>query len=289
MKNRILAILLRRYKKILKYLNFNISIKINDKKIKIPLITMMGLNNLIELTEGREIWLDEILKTILKENRGIFIDVGVNTGQTLLKIKTIDINLNYIGFETNPSCCFYVDQLIEINKLPNCQIIPAGLSSRPALLKLFMKYGEDDPCASVVENYRKKSFYTSEKYVSVFDGDSLIRDLDIDAISIIKIDVEGGELEVIQGLVNTIAKYKPFFLCEILPIYDENSEIGSFRKIRQNSLEKILKEAGYLVARIYRDGKISILNTIETHSDLSLVDYIFIPPESEQFLKLLQR
>ncbi len=40
----------------------------------------------------------------------------------------------------------------------NLRIIPVGLADKSALFKLFIKYGEDDPWARIVENYRESSF-----------------------------------------------------------------------------------------------------------------------------------
>ena len=41
-----------------------------------------------------------------------FIDVGVNVGQTLLKLKSISSEINYLGFEPNPNCVNYLKNLI---------------------------------------------------------------------------------------------------------------------------------------------------------------------------------
>jgi FkbM family methyltransferase len=282
MKNYLLAELLINLK-LLKFFNLIFDVEINQVKMKFPVINILGFQNLKELKQGRETWLDRLIGIILKNKSGTFIDVGVNIGQTLLKVKAIDLNQDYIGFEPNPSCCFYTSRLIQINKFNNCKIIPVGLADKSSLLKLFMRYGEDDPCASIVENYREASFYSSEKYVFVCNGDSLVKELNIDAISIIKIDVEGAELEVIQGLRSSIAKYQPFILCEILPI-DESKETEGFRKTRQDILDKILREEGYLIGRISPTDKVEILDAIETSSNS--FDYVFIPSGMRHLVEL---
>jgi hypothetical protein len=46
-----------------------------------------------------ESYLDDIYLTILSKTKGAVIDVGVNVGQTLLKILSIDKNRLYYGFE----------------------------------------------------------------------------------------------------------------------------------------------------------------------------------------------
>ena len=225
------------------------------------------------------------IASILKKRNGSFIDVGVNIAQTLLKVKAIDLHQEYIGFEPNPSSCFYTSKIINLNSFQNCKIIPVGLYNTISLLKLFIRYGEDDAHASLVDGFRDKSFYRSEmeKYVVVFPGDYLLKELNIDSVSIIKIDVEGAEIEVIEVLVDSISKYKPFIICEILTADKENNiERDQINKI--NLLEGILKEKGYLISRIYEDNKLVILKKFDKYScpENATFDYLFIPPEAEQ-------
>lgn len=244
-------------------------------------------NRKLERTFGnkqpRELWLDDTIRNILGSRPGAFIDIGVNVGQTLTKVKSINANTEYYGFEPNPTCCFYVNELIKREQYRNCKVIPVGLSDKAELLKLWLR-SNSDASASLVSDFREKSFYMLEKYVPVLEGDYILNNLNIDSISIIKIDVEGGELEVIRGLRNSIAKYKPYILCEVLPVRDVNTEIGGFRKIRQESLEKILAEENYKIYRIMHDGRILPLESIGIHSDLSLCDYVFATEQQAELL-----
>lgn len=64
--------------------------------------------------------------------------------------------------------------------------------------------------------FRDDSFYKWSKPILAMPGD----DLSIDDISVIKIDVEGSELEVLQGLIETIDKFSPFILFEVLSLYN---------------------------------------------------------------------
>lgn len=225
---------------------------------------------------SHEPWLLKIIKEILEKRPGAFIDVGVNVGQTLLKVKSINVSNDYVGFEPNPICCFYTNELIKSKKFKNCKLIPVGLSDKAALLRLF-KNDEIDSASSLVEGFREQSFYSSEEYVPVFEGDYLLKFLKLDAISIIKIDVEGGELEVIRGLRSSISKYQPYILCEVLPVRDTSTETGSFRKGRQDCLENILSEEDYKIYRILHTGEVVPLEHFEIHSDLALCEYMFVP------------
>src|SRR5882724_8814387 len=93
---------------------FNVEIKLKEG-ITIPVMGGLGYNNVF----GTEKWMSSVLKKILNRSEGCFVDVGVNIGQTLIKVKSIDRNIDYLGFEPNPVCVFYAENLIGINKFPN--------------------------------------------------------------------------------------------------------------------------------------------------------------------------
>lgn len=72
--------------------------------------------------------MNKVLQTLLKIDSRDFIDVGVNIGQTLLNVRSIDKDRNYIGFEPNPTCINYVMELIKINDFKNTTLIPFGIA-----------------------------------------------------------------------------------------------------------------------------------------------------------------
>ena len=64
-----------------------------------------------------EPWMNSVLKDVFKVCEGTFLDIGVNLGQTLLHVKTLEPARKYIGFEPNPTCCFYANSLIEFKRV----------------------------------------------------------------------------------------------------------------------------------------------------------------------------
>ena len=249
--------------------NYTRKINLNNKKIKIPLISGVSC-------EISEPWMSDVLSGLLPKQEGIFLDVGVNLGQTLIKVKTIDSERKYIGFEPNPFCVFYVQQLILANSFLNCTLLPVALFTENRLMCLNMfSANENDSSATLIEKFRNDKI-DHIIYVPAYNYDGL--NLSLNGVGILKIDVEGAELEVIQSLLPVIQKDKPIILIEILPIYSEGN---SFRKKRQSKLEGILQNLNYIFYRIEkkRNGSLSKINkikSIEVHDDLSKSDYIII-------------
>src|SRR5262245_40272959 len=106
---RILNNLWRRGHRFTRRLNYTRTVKLNGRSIRIPAINGMEC----DITEP---WMLEILDGLLARTKGAFIDVGVNVGQTLVKVKSISIDRSYIGFEPNPACLYYVGELIKQNQ-----------------------------------------------------------------------------------------------------------------------------------------------------------------------------
>ena len=202
--------------------------------------------------------------------------MGVNIGQTLIKIINCDPERHYYGFEPNPDCYTYVRKLKEMNNLDRVCLIPVGLSNRIHVGQLFGK-SVTDSAATTVKGFRGIETDANSQPVPLFKGDDLLSTtLDV---AVVKIDVEGGELEVLQGLLETLQRCRPFVVCEVLPIYEESTELGKTRRARTDKLLSLFGSLDYKTARLLHDGKVVLLGTIETHGDLGQSDYLFYPSE----------
>jgi len=252
--------------------NFTVQARYGARALKIPIIYGRGFQNL----DIGEAWFFRALSRLFTCRPGAFLDVGVNLGQTLIKVKLIEPAREYIGFEPNPQCCQYTSQLIEANRFQGCTLMPVGLADSARVLRLFAKDDAVDPSASVVPGFRAPERYRRSQHAAVFAGDQVLNDLS--DLGFVKVDVEGGELEVISGLQATIERFMPFIFCEILPVFDEGSDVGQFRKRRQELLLEILKRMGYSLFRLLHDGTAVELTAICVHSDISFSNYLLVPP-----------
>jgi len=244
---------------------FNVEVKL-EQGIKAPVMGGLGYDNLL----GTEKWMNSLLRRLLRRSGGCFVDVGVNIGQTLIKVKSIDRDIEYIGFEPNPTCVFYAEKLISSNKFPNTKIIPAGISNTNEVA---------DSSASIIDNFRPISPVLGEKAIVVLNGDKIRID---SKITLIKIDVEGAELMVIEGLKSFLNRDRPAIIIEILPVYEAKNQE---RLSRQNAIMKIMNDLNYTVLRVIKnlDNTLKEVIRIEDfgiHSDIAQSDYLLIPAES---------
>jgi FkbM family methyltransferase len=113
---------------VLPHLNLAVPGSIDGQPLKIPWIagTILDVN--------LEPWMTDVLRALLPLLPGRFIDVGVNLGQTLAKLKVLEPGRPYMGFEPNPHCLGYVRHLIRANRFSGVDLIPVGLSTKDAIV-----------------------------------------------------------------------------------------------------------------------------------------------------------
>jgi FkbM family methyltransferase len=275
---------------LLKYINPVFGLNCYGKKVRVPIIWSVGLNNFVKKPEWTR-YVYELLVHMTPNK--VFIDVGANIGQTLLVVKGLCSDLTYIALEPNSSCAMYLNALIRLNHWESNSIVfPIGVFKETGLgiLHLYNKTF-DDSTASVISEFRPEQQSKGTIRVPLFSGDFVIKHLQNPVCGIIKIDVEGAELDVVQSFGSTIIKDRPFIVIEILPVYNEKNE---YRINRQNMILQYIKDNEYDLLRIVkeRDGAFchfNLLAKIETHGDLSLTDYVLCPREKMVEIRQLSK
>lgn len=177
---------------------------------------LLRLLRVTAFKDNYEVEHDGLIGRLLAAKSGAFIDVGTNVGQTLLKLLEIDPERHYIGVEPQMSSALNVDLFIKDNKLPNHTILPIALAEKDGIMQIGTRF-TDDTAASISLKFRPSDFYESIQYVPAMSGDSLMRQLDVKEVSLIKIDVEGGEIAVLRGFSKVISMQKPYVIFECLP------------------------------------------------------------------------
>ena len=131
-----------------------------------------------------------ILHFLIKDD--LFIDVGANVG-TFILLASGEKKAESIGFEPDLSAFKYLNENIELNRLNNVKTHNIGVSSELRTLKFTTGKGAMNH-VSVDEN---------EKCVNS-QFDSIDNKCEINKPTIIKIDVEGYEKEVVLGMHATM-------------------------------------------------------------------------------------
>jgi FkbM family methyltransferase len=223
------------------------------------------------------VWAPYVLTPLRPLFPGTFVDVGSNIGQTLLLIKDSDPNWDYIGFEPNPNSFLISQQIAKVNAIQRCQLVPVGLSDQAGVLEMESNF-DTDPASSVVSGFRARGRMKLRSHIAVLRGDEALASIPCDRVGIVKIDVEGGELEVLRGLRGCLEASRPLVVCEVLALHDDKS-VGNFRVHRQRAIERILLEQKFSIFRIEPPRTARFVPEVPDDGNRDLTDYLFVPDE----------
>lgn len=276
----------RALKEALQYVNLTTSVRYTHTRFKIPVIRRLGIQNL----KKEEPWMMEMLdKLLLFNSEGIFIDIGVNLGQTLLKLRSLFPEMDYYGFEPNPVCCFYLEELINLNRLKKVNIFPIAIGETADIVTLYIHDSNDTAgsSASLLKDFKDRAI-NFRKNIPVFPLDFFSHKFFQDKpVNLLKIDVEGAELEVLKGSMSYIRAAKPIISCELLPPINSKTREETLERKRQ--IQKLLESESYQYYKILKTSKNTLAEIIQV-SDLAGEtlkregwDYLFVPPSKREF------
>ena len=190
----------------------------------------------------------DFIKDYKKLSNINIVDAGANLGFYSIVYSMIK-GVNVISFEPFPETYSYLESNINNNNISNIISLRLGLYSkrvnmpigRPdaykfySYLNKFFKFTDRDQhgCCSV---------YTSDKSAPVakfIKGDECEEIASQNSIDLIKIDVEGSELEVLKGLRSVIIKYQPMLKIE----FNESSFLAA--GVSNESVWRYLEDLGY--------------------------------------------
>jgi FkbM family methyltransferase len=130
-----------------------------------------------------------------------FVDVGGNKGDfALLAAKIVGDNGNVVCIEPEPTNLNWIRRSIDLNGYKNIKVCNLALSDHDgeSLLHLGTKSGFHTLLSGAPDRDQ------GSLKVRVRKLDSLLPELDVRAVNVLKIDVEGAELQVLKGAIETI-------------------------------------------------------------------------------------
>ncbi len=188
---------------------------------------------------------EEFLKAYLKSGDN-YIDIGANIGTTTLCATTATShNASFlfhdgmtIAYEAHPLTFTYLTRSILNNK----KLIPRIITRNIALgdsegMIGFSTIKNHDDVNHVIESYINK------KNIIYVPIRKLDHELTFTKIDLIKIDVEGYELQVFKGAKETLTKTQAVFF----EIYDKNTEMFNYKT---SDMTNLLSDSGFKIYKI---------------------------------------
>jgi FkbM family methyltransferase len=171
---------------------------------------------------------------ILKSDGGReVLDIGANVGNHALYLSRFASRVH--AFEPYKPARDSLEEKIALNNVQNILVYPIGLSDRKESIPY---YPTDDILGT---GSFQKNFFEQDRESSVNlevdTGDSVVEDQNISGIDLIKIDVEGFEVQVLKGLFQTLEINRPVVIFETLADTRESNETN-YSKMRSMFPEK---------------------------------------------------
>lgn len=279
--------LLRWTRPVLQHLVFSLPVKTPAGTFRVPIVQGTGFGVLDQLRRREEAWKEVIYRDLPETPDGLFIDIGANLGQTLIELRMVDRDRPYLGFEPNPDCLHYIYTLIDRNDFRCVELVAVGIGATAEILSLYLPKGRStDSTATLIGDLRPGRDY-QVRQVPIIDGAQLNTVIGGRAIGLVKIDVEGAELEVVTGLRDLLEQQRPPVLCEVL-FTDPEASIEHSR-VRNQALESVLLEIDYRILQIRKSPdlrQVASLSPIEIFptdhyrpDNAALCDYLLLPRE----------
>ncbi len=194
-------------------------------------------------------------------NDGDFIiDVGTNYGTSLLQFANLIGGKGRVfGFEPDPTNFEICKQNIQINPFTNLYVENFGLGNKECDVNLVIETESNRGSSRISKNINGNEF----QQIKIIRFDNWIKEKKIEKINLIKIDVEGYEMEVLKGAEQSIKKFKPILFIEL---DDKNLKL-------QNSSAKelisFLINLDYNIINSLTDKKVNLSdNFINCHFDI---------------------
>ncbi|MEM0174295.1 MAG: FkbM family methyltransferase, partial [Sulfolobaceae archaeon] len=200
------------YIKIRKKRIYRKSIRDIEKNGRFAKINLFGMNFILdkkslhdynmylELSRGNlyEVGTTNYIRNTLKKG-SVFIDLGSSNGYyTLIASKCVGNEGKVISIEANPETYKRLLNNISENKLDNVLTYNIAISDYDGEANIFLNPGDEDGLASIINKTEK---YMVNK-IKCYKISTILNDLNINKVDILKMDVEGSEINVLRGMDN---------------------------------------------------------------------------------------
>ncbi|MEZ4103680.1 MAG: FkbM family methyltransferase [Candidatus Paceibacterota bacterium] len=220
-----------------------VDILVGDKKFSIYVNPFLngGVDDEIYKLGKWEPEISAVIEKYLPEG-GIFLDIGANIGYHTLYAALIVGNKGKVfSFEPLPRLSKQIKKSLEVNRIDNVRIYETALSDKVGQADLSLV--SENIGASSIKTIEHERIVDDKVLVEVNKLDNFTKT--IEKLDVIKIDIEGNEVEALRGSKELLQKFKPVIILEFSPNIYEQDFSG-----KTKDLYNFLKSFGYKITVI---------------------------------------
>lgn len=178
---------------------------------------------------------DDSLKDYLTLKEGVFLDIGSHIGKYAIKVgNELNNSGKVIAIELMPDNYKILKLNIGLNHLGNVIPLNLGCDSEDGEKNIYGSSNNHSTVSYSLLNSDESKFFG---IIPVKRIDTIVSEQKLDRLDLIKIDVEGAELSVLNGGLKSFKKFKPRIIIET-----DREKIGK--------IKDLLKPLGYEISEI---------------------------------------
>ena len=185
----------------------------------------------------------EPFEWVLPKAGDVFIDVGAYVGgYTLHAAKAVGSSGRVVAMEPDPSNRRQLETNLSLNSVSNCTVVP---------LAAWSEAGEIGWHSDDVHVWRKVDQKETSSQVPTTTIDSLAGELGLQGVSWIKMDIEGAEIQALQGAEQVLRKFHPTLFIEVHETLEPVTRFlkGCGYTIVQSTFDILPDRHGWILAR----------------------------------------
>jgi FkbM family methyltransferase len=179
---------------------------------------------------------NDILEYFIPDEGDTVVDVGAHIGlYTIIAAKRVGPTGKVIAIEPDPENFKILKKNILLNQLSNVEYLECAAYSTKKKLKLFLPEVERGRTIfNTVMEDRVKSY---DDFIEVESNtlDNILNEKNVQRVNYVKIDVEGAELEVLKGAVNTLSSNKDLTL--LIEVHGEANYMPLLRIFKEHKFQ----------------------------------------------------
>lgn len=152
--------------------------------------------------------IDAFLIRIPESRRGVALDIGANVG-------TSKVFESVLTFEPNPALWPVYERMQAENGCDSIILNRSALGAEEATLPFFLVDDYNSGMGTLVQKDQYQRPLKKAAEVRVRVGATLLKELGVPRVDVVKMDVQGFELEVVRGLRETIERDRPVIWIEL--------------------------------------------------------------------------
>jgi FkbM family methyltransferase len=174
-----------------------------------------------------------LLRRVLRPG-DVFFDVGAGIGFfTIIAARLVGGSGTVVAFEPDARSIDALHTNVNVNDFVNVVVVPKAVSAAPGSARL---EGRSSALSTLVD---VSAGPATAPRVATTSVDAFVAASPELAPRLVKIDVEGHEVEVLRGMATTLSQHTPIIVCEM---HGANAEVNA-----------LLRDAGYTVRPLEDD------------------------------------